>query len=295
MQASGPVVLSGTGRVIGAKGRLGSMVCDGIDVWRATSTADGPATVRLRPDGDRLVAEAWGPGAGLVVERAEGLAGLDDDPGALVPRHPAVAQAVRRRSADRFVTTGTVWEHLVPTILAQKVQTAMAGRSWQAIVARWGETPPGPAPPHLRMVPSAARLAGVPYHELHRYGVERRRADTIRRAARVGYRIEESAVLPAAEARRRLETIPGIGVWSSAIVTQLSHGDPDAVIVGDFHVPHVVAWNLAGEPRATDERMLELLEPYRGQRARVQMLLKMAGEAAPKYGPRLDLVDFRAR
>jgi 3-methyladenine DNA glycosylase/8-oxoguanine DNA glycosylase len=78
-------------------------------------------------------------------------------------------------------------------------------------------------------------------------------------------------------------------------VTQQSHGDPDAVIVGDYHVPHLVAWALAGEPRATDERMLELLEPYAGQRARVQLLLKTAGLTPPKYGPRLEMVDFRSR
>ena len=49
----------------------------------------------------------------------------------------------------------------------------------------------------------------------------------------------------------------------------------------------MVAWALAGEPRGTDERMLELLEPYRGQRGRVVRLLELAGIAAPRYGPRL--------
>ena len=36
-----------------------------------------------------------------------------------------------------------------------------------------------------------------------------------------------------------------------------------------------MAWALAGEPRADDARMLELLEPYRGQRGRVQRLLEV--------------------
>jgi hypothetical protein len=48
-----------------------------------------------------------------------------------------------------------------------------------------------------------------------------------------------------------------------------------------------VAWALAGEPRGTDERMLELLEPYRGQRGRVVRLLEASGIRAPAYGPRL--------
>jgi hypothetical protein len=33
--------------------------------------------------------------------------------------------------------------------------------------------------------------------------------------------------------------------------------------------------------------MLELLEPYRGQRARVQRLLEVSGIWPPKYGPRM--------
>ena len=64
-------------------------------------------------------------------------------------------------------------------------------------------------------------------------------------------------------------------------------GDPDAVSVGDFHLPNLVAWALAGEPRGTDDRMLELLEPYRGQRGRVIRLLELGGFGAPRYGPRL--------
>jgi 3-methyladenine DNA glycosylase/8-oxoguanine DNA glycosylase len=53
-------------------------------------------------------------------------------------------------------------------------------------------------------------------------------------------------------------------------------GDADAVAVGDLHLPHLVARWLAGEHRGTDARMLELLEPFRGHRARVIRLL-MAG------------------
>jgi hypothetical protein len=33
--------------------------------------------------------------------------------------------------------------------------------------------------------------------------------------------------------------------------------------------------------------MLELLEPYRGQRGRVQRLIEASGIVAPRYGPRM--------
>ena len=80
-------------------------------------------------------------------------------------------------------------------------------------------------------------------------------------------------------ARRRLRALPGVGAWTAAEVTALALGDADAVSVGDFHLPHVVSWALAGERRGSDERMLELLEPYRGHRGRVIRLL-LAGVRA---------------
>ena len=51
--------------------------------------------------------------------------------------------------------------------------------------------------------------------------------------------------------------------------------------------PHTVAWYLAGEERGSDERMVELLEPYRGHRFRVVSLLWQSGITAPRRGPRM--------
>ena len=135
------------------------------------------------------------------------------------------------------------------------------------------------------MPPSPEALRGLPYHAFHPLGVERRRADVIRRAAARAAWLE--AARDAAEASRRLMALPGIGPWSAAEVVRSAFGDPDAVSVGDYHVPNIVAWALAGEPRADDARMLELLEPYRGQRGRVQRYLEVGRITAPRYGPRL--------
>ena len=116
-------------------------------------------------------------------------------------------------------------------------------------------------------------------------GVERRRADLIRVVARNAARIESAATPEAAE--RVLRAIPGIGPWTAAEVLRVAWGAPDAVSVGDYHIPNLVAWALAGEARADDARMLELLEPYRGQRGRVQRLLEASGVRIPRFGPRM--------
>ena len=108
---------------------------------------------------------------------------------------------------------------------------------------------------------------------------------SIRRAAARATWLESSS--DAAEASRRLTSLPGIGPWTAAEVVRSAFGDPDAVSVGDYHIPNSVAWALAGEPRANDARMLELLEPYRGQRGRVQRYLEVGRVAAPRYGPRM--------
>jgi 3-methyladenine DNA glycosylase/8-oxoguanine DNA glycosylase len=88
-------------------------------------------------------------------------------------------------------------------------------------------------------------------------------------------------------AYRRLESIGGIGPWTAAEIGRVAFGDPDAISVGDFHVPRLVCWALAGEPRGDDARMLQLLAPYEGQRGRVQRLLEASGIRAPRHGPRM--------
>ena len=96
------------------------------------------------------------------------------------------------------------------------------------------------------------------------------------------------------DAYRRLRAFPGVGAWTAAEVAHIALGDVDAVSVGDFHLKNQVSWALAGEARGTDERMLELLEPWRGQRARVLRLLGTGGIQAPRFGPRLPTQSIAA-
>ena len=258
--------------------------------WLPMRTSAGPATVHLRVDGPRLVGEAWGPGAEVALERAPRIVGIGVDGPVRPPLpdvYPLVTQLARRFPGIRMSRTEAVMDVLVPAILEQKVTGFEARRAWQGLVRRYGEPAPGPAEVGLRLPPTAAKLAAMPYYAYHPFGVEQRRADVVRRVASRADWFEGIVDLPLPEAHARLQAVPGIGPWTAAEVAVRALGDQDAVSVGDFHLPNLVAWALAGEPRGDDARMLELLEPYRGQRALVMRLLELGGPRPPKYGPRL--------
>lgn len=278
--------------------RLGS-----VAVARATRTLDGPTTLLAEVRGTRVEAEAWGPGADRVLDGLPALLGLDDDSTGFEPgRHPVVAALARRLAGLRLGRSGAVLEALIPAILEQRVTGSEAATAFRGLVRRHGEPAPGPvaAAQRLRLPPAPAALAALPYYAFHPLGVERRRAEIVRRVARDARRLEALADLPGshrevgAAAAARLRAYPGIGPWTAAEVTLRALGDPDAVSIGDFHLPNLVAFALAGEPRADDARMLELLEPWQGHRARVIRLLEASGIEAPTYGPRYAAPDRRA-
>ena len=253
-------------------------------VMRARRTPAGPATMQVHHRGNRLEIEAWGDGADWVLDTAGAALGLLDDRAGFDPVHPVVRALHRAADGLRMPRTGLVLEALVPAILSQRVTGFEAKRSFRQLVERWGEPAPGPG--DLTLPPAPAVIAELGYYELHVVGVEKRRADTLKRACAHAGRLEEAGGLSTAELRARLEAIPGIGLWTSAEVARLAHGDPDAVSVGDFHVKDLVAFALAGEARGTDDRMLELLQPFAGHRGRVCALIETAGITAPRYGPR---------
>ena len=264
-----------------------SVRIDGDEFWRATRTPAGIATQRLRPRGEAIEVEAWGPGAEWLLEHAPALLGQDDDDRDFVPIHPILRELHRQHAGLRMVRTESVMETLVPTVLEQKVAGVEARHAYRRLISTLGEPAPGPMP--LLVPPSPQVLASTPYWTFHEFGVERRRAEVILMAAQRANRLEALVDLPRDEAYRRLLTLPGIGQWSAAEIGAVAFGDPDAVSVGDYHLPHLVSWVLLRQPRGSDQLMLELLEPYRGHRARVIRLLMLSGLQPPRYGPRLPL------
>jgi 3-methyladenine DNA glycosylase/8-oxoguanine DNA glycosylase len=265
----------------------------GTAVWLTLRAPEGPATLRLAVVAGEVLAQAWGPGRRWALDTVPSTLGSDDDPSGFVPRHPVVTEMWRRNPGWRVPRTRRVLEALAPAILEQKVTGMEARRSWRELLRAFGEPAPGPAPDGMRVAPTPAQWRQVPSWSWHRAGVDSARSRALLAAAQVAGRLEQTVDLAHPEAERRLRTVPGIGVWTAAETRQRAHGDPDAVSVGDFHIPSLVGWALAGE-RVDDDGMLELLEPYAGHRYRAVRLITMSGVAPPKRGPRLAPRDYRA-
>lgn len=252
-------------------------------LWRAVHTPDGPGTLRLCLAHGTVTAQAWGSGAQWLLDNAPAMIGADDEPSALVPRHDVVERAVAASPGLRLTRSNRVWETLVPTVLEQKVVGAEAWRSWRYLVRRFGTVAAGPTGgPDLRVPPPRAAWAAIPGWEWHRAGVEPVRLRTI-----IGASAVEVEHRPA-----KLGTFPGIGAWTVGELLGRARGDADAVPVGDYHLPRIVGIALAGEA-LDDPGMLDVLEPYRGQRGRVIRLLVRAGVDRERRGPRVSVRDYR--
>ena len=268
---------------------------------RASFTPDGPAAVVIRLDDGVVEGRAWGPGAAWTIAGLPGLLGLDDDDSGFEPaRHPVVARLARERRGLRLGRTGLVFDALIPAVLEQKITGQEAFRGYRRLVLTHGS--PAPGPTALHVPPPAAIVARLPSWTFPQLGIEPRRGALLRRLAAEADRLQRLAAAAhetggggagAIELAARLQRFGGIGPWTAAEVTLRALGDPDAVSVADAHLSHLVSWALAGEARGTDERMLELLAPWAGHRARVIRLLESSGIAAPRYGPRVASRDLR--
>jgi hypothetical protein len=252
------------------------------------------ATLGAAPEAVTVIrAAAWGPGAAWLLRELPGLLGGDDDRAGFAPAHPVLRELSARHPGVRVGRSGRVLEALVPAVLEQKVVGVEARRAWRYLLLKFGDPAPGPAPAGMRVPPPAATWRRIPSWEWHRAGVEGVRARTIIGAAEVAGRLEEIVTMPSGAADRRLRSLPGIGVWTSAEVRQRACGDADAVSVGDYHLPSAVGWALAGRV-VDDAGMLELLAPYAGHRHRAARLVELGGIRPPRRGPRMSVRDYRA-
>ncbi|MFC0456250.1 DNA-3-methyladenine glycosylase family protein [Arthrobacter liuii] len=283
-----------------------SFSVQGDVIWTAFTTPAGPATMRLVPAGGEaggplVDIQAWGPGAAAAVQEAPRLLGAHDDwrgfdePAfhATLPR--MVREARRRSLAVRLPSSGRMVDQLVPIILEQKVTVIEARRAYRYLVHRYGTPAPRAGmstPAGLVLVPTAAQWLQVPSWEWHKAGVGPQRSATVMRALRSAVALERLATLPAAQAAEKMQVIPGIGAWTAAEVVQRTHGCPDSISVGDYHLAAYVGAALTGR-RTDDAGMLRLLEPWRGHRQRVVRMIQGTGFRKPTFGPRMTIQDHR--
>ncbi|MEO8106560.1 MAG: DNA-3-methyladenine glycosylase 2 family protein [Actinomycetes bacterium] len=261
-----------------------------------TSTPNGSGSLHLNclPRDGTVLASAWGPGAQWLCDRVPSLLGADDDLEGFDPVHTQVFKVWRRAPGWRLMSTGRPLEACLNAVLEQKVTGGEARRAWQMLVGRFGEPAHGPAPRGMATPPTPAAWLAVSDADFHRAGVTPQRVRTLRSVASAAKAIERTRTMTSVDADRLLRALPGVGAWTSAEVRQRSHGDPDAVSIGDFHVAKDLCYWLTGE-RGDDARMQELLEPYVGHRYRVQRLMEMAGVSAPRRGPRMAVPVHRSK
>ena len=135
----------------------------------------------------------------------------------------------------------------------------------------------------MRTPPTSDAIAGRGAYELHKIGFDPDQAHALLRVAAFAHGFDD--LDDPAAARRALESIDALtpGTVERAVLD--AFGDPDAVLVDDLGTARLVTRFFVGEPHADTDRALELLEPWRGQRARMVRLIQLDGDGAWGAGP----------
>ncbi len=266
------VATTGVGRMVG-------------DAWVWTSASpSGPGTIEATCHGTHIDAHAWGPGAEDLLDRLPMLVGLETP--AWEPVSGPLRELWKRTPGLRIAATGAMHDTVGRTVFGQKVTTREAKASLRGVISAFGI--PGQCIRHSDVggYPEPSSLADLLPEDLHQFGLERRRASIVIEVARRAQRIEEARSMEPQEALARLQAVQGVGPWTAGFAMGAGYGWSDAVPTGDFHLPNTVSFALAGEARGDDERMLELLEPYRPFRWHAIQIIKRSGIRAPRYGPK---------
>ncbi|MCS5733619.1 DNA-3-methyladenine glycosylase family protein [Herbiconiux daphne] len=267
----------------------------GTGVWLTLRTAEGAASLHISGTRGRVRARAWGSGASAALASVPELLGDGDDWSDLDLTAFELLESSRHRNPGlRLTRTARVLDSLAAAIIEQKVTSTEAFRAWRVLVTKHGERPPGPVPAALRVPLTAEQWRRIPSWEWHRAGVDPRRSKTVIGAATVASGLERTTSIGrgGAEVQRLLRTVTGVGVWTAAETSQRSHGDPDAVSFGDYHLAATIGWALVGEA-IDDDALADLLAPWAGQRQRIVRLVLASGFRPPRHGPRMTIQDHR--
>ncbi len=244
---------------------------------KAFEGTKGVCIVEIRPARVGASVRATGPDAAdVLADFASGFA-TDDGHAGFAPAHPLLAKLHRALVGLRLVRVPWRWDVAACTVLQQRVTVREAWQQWSRIARRYG-TPAG----DLMAFPSAERVARMDSWRFEQLGVDPKRTRAMIGLARDVVRRGTFGWTDVARVRKHMRAVRGIGPWTTEMTLGFGYGDPDAVPLADLHLPHLVTWALARERPGSDERMVELLEPYRGQRFRALRLLLAAGIRVPR-------------
>ena len=221
----------------------------------------GPCTLRFTPE--RL--EVTGPGTAWCVEHCGRSLCFQDGP-VERPVHPVLRDCFQRLPGLRFVSVPWISDLAAGLVIQQRVTFEEAMRSYRQIIERYGDKSPCG---NLRLPLSREQWLGLSCARLQSFNLDQKRAVTLLRVADLSRKIDRLYLGDYAAARDLLSKIPGIGPWTREGLLGSALGDPDAVQTGDVWLPHTVTFALTGDSWGSDERMVELLEPYAGYRLKV--------------------------
>jgi 3-methyladenine DNA glycosylase/8-oxoguanine DNA glycosylase len=244
---------------------------------KAFDTADGPCVAEVRAEEDGVVVTAEGAGAEVAVADFAAALVQDDGHGAFAPESPLLSRLHRTHRGMRLVRVPWRFDLAAVAVLQQRVTTREAMQQWGLIVRKYG-----PRVGELRAFPSAERVARMASWQFQELGLDPKRARTMVVLARELVRRNTLAETDLALVRKRLLAVRGVGPWTTDMILGFAYGDPDALPLGDLHLPHLITWALARESPGSDARMVELLEPYRGHRFRIVRLLWIGAPKNPR-------------
>ena len=243
-----------------------------------------PTTLIAHLQAGEVLIKAVGANAEAVIEHAPKLLGWQAE-NFSVSGHPLLDQLSERYRGLRKVETPHLGYDMIQTVMQQLIEWREAANIWRRMVHHLGM----PAPGHqmLRLPPSYESIAKLELTTLQKLGLSMKRGALIKELGRIGHRLDAWQGESTSMLRHRLLSIHGVGPWTADHCLGFSLNMPDVVPLGDYQLPHTVCWALANEERGTDERMVELLSPWSGERWSVLRLIFASNMRAPRRGPRI--------
>ena len=233
--------------------------------WFAHAGGTSRLAVRRVSTGVELSAE---PGDAELLARWHPAWSVDDGHAAFEPE-PRLLRLHRAYTGMRLVRVPWLFDVACGAILQQRVTFQEAMSCWKRLAMAHGtRTASGEF-----AFPSPAQITALPSWSYPALRIDPRRGRALYAQARAELAhpfldlASDHATL-----RKRLLAVPGVGPWTTEMTLGFGAADPDALPVGDLHLPHLVAQALGKGPRGSDAQMVEWLEPYRGQRFRVARL-----------------------